>query len=126
MANETQESTNARCLLEQTHRSTAVGAVGLVGDQQAAEAAFGSLLTGSITSKSLITSGCWRLLSRPSIRPSELWNAQASTKVPSNKKCFVLSSGLASGAASKCWKNVGMSSSFRSRSRFLVNVTWHP
>jgi len=38
----------------------ACGAVGLVGEQQAAEVTFGSLLPGSITSKSLTTAGWWR------------------------------------------------------------------
>lgn len=57
-----------------------------------------------------------------SIRSSELWEAQARSRVPSTEKCSELSSGLTSGEASSSSRNLAMSSSLSSRSRFLVNV----
>ena len=60
--------------------------------------------------------------SMPSMRSRELWEAKVRSRVPSTEKCSELSSGLTSGAASSNSKNWAMSSLFKSRSWFLVNV----
>ena len=60
MAHEAQESADARGFLEQPGLVVACGAVGLVGEQQAAEVAFGALLaSGCSTTKTIATTG-WR------------------------------------------------------------------
>ena len=54
---EAQESAGARSLLEQTGFPIACGAVGLVGEQQAAEVTLGTLLSAACLAKSFANTG---------------------------------------------------------------------
>jgi hypothetical protein len=60
MPHETQKGTNARSLLEQPSLAIAAGAVGLVGEQQATEVAFGSLFVSwGAAAKPFASAGWW-------------------------------------------------------------------
>jgi hypothetical protein len=82
--------------------------VGLVGQEQSAEIALGPFLALAI--------------SRAKPIATQLWEAQARSRVPSTERCSELSSGLTSGEALKSSRNQAMSFSLSSRSPFLVNV----
>jgi hypothetical protein len=66
MTHEAQEITDARSFLEQPGLTITAGSVGLVGEQQAAEVAFGSSPTSiARASKTLATAGWWRAVVEP-------------------------------------------------------------
>lgn len=57
MAHEAHEGTNARSLREDPDLAIGAGAMGLVGEQQAAEVTFGTFLVWGFRSKSITTTG---------------------------------------------------------------------
>jgi hypothetical protein len=58
MAHEAQERANARGLFEQAGLVVTGGAVGLVGEQQAAKVALGTFLAAAYTAKAPVSTRC--------------------------------------------------------------------
>lgn len=91
--------------------SVTAGVVSLIEEQRATEITLGTLLPlATVEPNQLTPLSGGGSSSEPSIRSSELWEAQARSGVPSIEKCSELSSGWISGVAINSSRNLATSS----------------